>query len=161
MFRIAGAKSYAIVAAVAAAIVAVVVVLTIALNAGAAARVTTPAPKAPRVTASVPTYAVHPTYCAPLAKLIALGPVNYMVGTTLTGAQMQYADAAFDTARAARADGRKDVAAMFDLDVVRIWKPANSDAGLEKQAAEQTDFLGKTDSTVRADCNLSMMATGD
>jgi len=100
------------------------------------------------------------TYCAPLAKLIALGPVDHRVGKTLTADQTRYANQAMLVVQAASADGREDVAARFSL--VNMWLrvPADSAVTWGSQAAAEATLVTGIASTTRADCSLAETAVG-
>jgi len=102
---------------------ALVVVAATALVGGLAACSTpaAPAPKAPHVTASAPTYAAHPTYCAPMAVAQKLAPPDaQQVPTKKTPAGDKYAVLLTQVAKAAAADGRKDVAELLSM-VAAAW----------------------------------------
>lgn len=137
--------------------------VVLAAVAGLSAACSTPA--APTATAPVAaptrTYAAPVSYCAPLAKLLALGPVDYLVGPTLTADQARYAEQAVLVAAAAHADGRADVSALYRLDGVRLRTPALSDAAQDAQATSQTDLIAAAMPTVRADCELDLAGQGD
>jgi len=100
------------------------------------------------------------TYCAPLAKLIALGPVDHQVGKTLTADQTRYANQATLVVQAASADGREDVAARFSL--VNMWLrvPADTAVTWSSQASTEATLVAGIVSTTRADCSLDETVAG-
>jgi len=97
---------------------------------------TVPAPKAPRVTASVPATPAALTYCAPLAVAQKQAPADSsQAPTKKTPAGDKYAGLLQQVAKAAAADGRKDVAELFSAVAAGVLAGTPTQAQFEKITA--------------------------
>jgi len=133
---------------------ALVTIAAAALVGGLAACSTPAAPAvtATRTAAPAATYAAHPTYCAPLAAAQKLAPADSaQYPTKKTPAGDKYAGVLTRVAKAAAADGRKDVADLFDTVAAGFLQGTPTQAQFEKVIA-----LSKTATPVMVkDCGAA------
>ena len=154
MFRTRSVKALSTIA-----VVSAIVGLSAACS-SPAARVPVPAPRATRTTAApVPTTPTRPAYCAPLAELAARTNPEFAVGGVRTTEQEQarYVALLKQVAKAASADGRKDVAALFTTLAASLLSPPPTDAQINQVAALSESAL----STEDADCGMTEMPWGE
>jgi len=135
-----------------------VATLTVAVLSAGCTAPAAPAPKAPHVTASVPTYAAHPTYCAPLAEVIARPQGDFAAGKEPAAAeQARYVALLKQVAKAAAVDGRKDVAALFTTLAASFLSPPPTTEQINQVIALSESALNTED----ADCGMTEMPWGE
>jgi len=113
-----------------------------------------PAVKAPRVTASAPTYAAHPTYCAPLAVAQKMEQPVWATTAKKTPALDKSAGLLEQVAKAAAADGRKDVAELFSTVAAGFRQGLPTQAQSEKVIA----LSEKANPVMVKDCGAAAVA---